>query len=233
MNTSIESPSRVIFFIKWAVIFAGVMFSNLSAANDKRNILLNMVQQCLDTQIADYCNRCTFPRQEAMCQDKTSCKASIDIWAENSEFIAMRDIKMCGCDSDFVHGLVIPKSKVTGVEDSQKPENIWPYAWDIAASRIDRQEIALAVNPQFRRSQDQLHVHIVRLKPDSRSRMKQIAVKHLRDLSSVWESAQRAASEMKWADYGVLVIASHEDGFDLVVTQESPEHSYTQALCTP
>jgi len=231
MNHSHSSTLRLVVIARWLTVLAWSCVLVPSHANDKRNILFNIVNQCLNTQVADYCNRCQSPRQEATCQAQTTCKTSIDVWHETSEFVAMRDIKMCGCGPDFVHGLVLPKAKVTGVEDSKRPESIWPYAWDITQTKIQTNDKALAVNPQFRRSQDQLHIHIVRLTTDARARLNEQQLIAVKDLNSVWAASQRVADERRYSDYGVLVFEAPQGGFLIAVTQESPEHTYTQVRC--
>ena len=231
MHHSSSSPLRLFLVARWVVFFVGSFFLVAGHTNDKRDILFNIVNQCLNTQVPDYCTRCQSPRQESVCEAKSTCKASIDVWHETPELIAMRDIKMCGCGPDFVHGLVIPKAKVTGVEDSKRPETIWAYAWGIAESKIQTNDKALAVNPQFRRSQDQLHIHIVKLKADARARLSELPLILVKDLNSVWAVAQRAANERQFSDYGVLVFDASQGGFLIAVTQESPEHTYTQVRC--
>ena len=232
MPHSSSSILRSFLVARWVLFFVSSFVLVAGHANDKRDILFNIVNQCLNTQVPDYCTRCQSPRQESVCEAKSTCKASIDVWHETPEFIAMRDIKMCGCGPEFVHGLVIPKAKVTGVEDSKRPETIWAYAWGIAESKIQTNDKALAVNPQFKRSQDQLHIHIVRLNADARARLNQVPLIHVEDLNSVWAAAQRSATERQFPDYGVLVIAAPQGGFQIAVTQESPEHAFTQVRCS-
>jgi CDP-diacylglycerol pyrophosphatase len=231
MHISNSSTLSLVVVARWLTLLAWSCMLVPSQANDKRNILFNIVNQCLNTQVADYCNRCQSPRQEAICEAQTTCKTSIDVWHETSEFVAMRDIKMCGCGPDFVHGLVMPKAKVTGVEDSKRPEAIWSYAWGIAQTKIHSNDKALAVNPQLRRSQDQLHIHIVRLNADARARLNELPLIHVKDLNLVWAAAQKAADELRYSDYGVLLFAASEGGFQMAVTQESPEHAFTQVRC--
>ena len=100
------------------------------------DMLLHIVEQCTNTSAAAYCEKCLAPQLPAMCSGKTSCRATSEIWHETSEYGAMRDIKMCGCPSDFVHGLVLPKARVTGVEDANRPDSIWQFSWDIAQKKL-------------------------------------------------------------------------------------------------
>ena len=196
-------------------------------------MLLHIVEQCTDSSSAGYCEKCLAPQVHAMCTGKTTCRATSEIWLENPEYVAMRDIKMCGCPSHFIHGLVLPKSRVTGVEDSRRPDGIWQYAWDIAKQKIPVHEIALVVNPQSRRSQNQLHVHVVKLKPGAASDVKPTVTALTQNLNNVWTLAANVAKTNHMNDYGVLVAAEKNGGYLVVVSRESPEALFTQAYCTP
>jgi CDP-diacylglycerol pyrophosphatase len=145
----------------------------------------------------------------------------------------MRDIKMCGCPKQFVHGLVLPKARVTGIEDPNRTEAIWQFAWDIARQSIDTNEIALAVNPPSRRSQNQLHVHLVRLKPGVNARSLNDVTVRTQNLTNVWAVASESALKHQLKEYGLLVMADPQAGYVLVLTKDSPEALYTQAHCWP
>lgn len=212
------------------ILLFGFFQTSPSLANS--NILLDIVQQCLHTDTPAYCNQCRAPQRIANCPEKTSCKATTEVWAENSEFVAIRDIKMCGCPQDFVHGLVMPKATVTGIEDSRRPDSIWTFSWQVALERLKPHEIALAVNPLNKRTQNQLHVHVVRLKPGFHDKPSQHVVVSTRDLNAVWRLAQQASDERKMPEYGVLVSAAASGEFLVTLTAESPEGQFTQAVCT-
>ncbi|MFM7698903.1 MAG: CDP-diacylglycerol diphosphatase [Limnohabitans sp.] len=145
----------------------------------------------------------------------------------------MRDIKMCGCPVQFLHGLVLPKSRVTGVEDAQRPEAIWQFAWEMATERIPQNDIALVVNPKARRSQNQLHVHLVRLKPEYQGKNFEGVTLHTQNLTKVWELSAGLAHANAMQDYGVLVTSGSKGGYVIVLTAQSPEALFTQAYCTP
>ena len=197
------------------------------------NILLEIVQQCLRTDTPRYCEQCRAPQRMANCSEKMSCRATTEVWAENAEFVAIRDIKMCGCPPDFVHGLVLPKATITGVEDSKRPDSIWSFSWQVALERLKPHEIALAVNPLTKRTQNQLHVHVVRLKPDFHEKLHQHVVVSTRDLDAVWRVAQQAADDRNMREFGVLVSAASNGEFLVTVTSQSPESQFTQAVCAP
>jgi CDP-diacylglycerol pyrophosphatase len=213
------------------ILMFGFFQTSPSLANS--NVLLEIVQQCLRTETPAYCEQCRAPQQIANCAGKTSCRATSEVWAENSEFVAIRDIKMCGCPPDFVHGLVMPKATVTGIEDSRRPDSIWSFSWQVALERLKSHEIALAVNPLTKRTQNQLHVHVVRLKPGFNDKQSQHVVVSTRDLNAVWRLAQQAADERKMPEYGVLVSAAANGEFLVTLTSQSPEGQFTQAVCTP
>jgi CDP-diacylglycerol pyrophosphatase len=197
------------------------------------DILLDRVQHCIDTNKPGYCQQCQAPRASAACKTDNACKQTTEVWAETAEFVAIRDIKMCGCPSGFVHGLVLPRATVTGIEDDRRPDAIWPLAWQVALEHMNASEIALAVNSKSRRSQNQLHVHIVRLKPDAQAKLQAQTLRTTNDLNDVWRVAQQAAAERHLSEYGVLVSAAPSGADWVVVTQDSPEALFTQAVCRP
>ena len=195
------------------------------------DILLDIVRHCVDPKLENYCTRCRAPIAEVACTPETSCRRTTEVWSINTEYVAIRDIKMCGCPASFVHGLVMPLQVITGVEDPLRPEGIWQYAWDEAALRMEAEAIALVVNPQNFRSQNQLHVHLVRLKPQARAEFKSMATGTSSNLLSVWKIAAELAKQQNLPDYGVLVSTEESGGFKVVVTTVSPGHLFTQYVC--
>ncbi len=195
------------------------------------DILLDIVRHCVDPKLENYCTRCRAPIAEVACTPETSCKKTTEVWSINTEYVAIRDIKRCGCPASFVHGLVMPLQVITGVEDPLRPEGIWQYAWDEAALRMEAEAIALVVNPQNFRSQNQLHVHLVRLKPQARAEFKSMATGTSSNLLNVWKIAAELAKQQNLPDYGVLVSTDESGGFKVVVTAVSPGHLFTQYVC--
>jgi CDP-diacylglycerol pyrophosphatase len=152
------------------------------------------------------------------------------VWTEAAEYVAIRDVKMCGCAAPFVHGLALPKRSFSGVEDPARPAALWTFAWTAARAAIpDEREIALVVNPRRTRGQDQLHVHLVRLRPDARGRLATVAAE-VPSLEDVWASAARSAAAAGLEDYGILV-ARGDSGFFVVVRPGSPEDEFTVSRC--
>ena len=150
---------------------------------------------------------------------------------------------MCACpeNRDFIHGLALPFDKVRGVEDPRRPEGIWAFAWSVALAKIgapEKQTIALAVNPAYGRTQDQLHVHIVRLRADYLRRIaahpeQVLRTVPLRDLNEVWRETFPAQQPGGFRDFGVLLTSDGGDGYILRVIDPSvsPEGEYTQWSC--
>jgi CDP-diacylglycerol pyrophosphatase len=68
--------------------------------------------------------------------------------------------------------LIIPATRVTGVEDPQifvpPVADFWAYGWQRAQLYIKRPpaEIGLAINSEYGRTQDQLHIHISCVRED-------------------------------------------------------------------
>lgn len=82
--------------------------------------------------------------------------------------------------------LVIPTSRVTGVEDPKvlAPDapNYWQDAWDArglfqkrAGRPVGRDDVGLAVNSIYGRSQNQLHIHLDCIRPGVATRLKALA----------------------------------------------------------
>ena len=84
------------------------------------------------------------------------------------------------------------------------------------------------MNPKNHRSQDQLHVHLVRLKSDARSALYGTSVINL---DSVWQTAQHMADGKGLKDYGVLVTVNPQGGYLVVIDEDSPEYKYSLATC--
>ena len=218
-----------LWLASWLLV--GLGWQSPALALERSDILLDIVTHCVDPALADYCTECRVPRNDSACGAARACTQSTEVWALNERFTAMRDIKMCGCPANFVHGLALPRTPVRGVEDPLRPEGIWAFAWDVAVQRIAPEQLALVVNPQRHRSQNQLHVHLLRLAADARQNMIAEAPVAVADLSAIWATAARAAAAKGLDDYGVLVRQRSEGGFWVVVTSFSPEAAYTQWRC--
>ena len=196
----------------------------------RSDILLHIVSQCVDPSKANYCSQCMLPRRDANC-GVSECKKTNEVWALNTQYAAIRDIKMCGCPAEFVHGLAMPREVVTGVEDPNREEGIWQFAWDVAMQRIEPQSIALAINPKSQRTQNQLHIHLVRLDKNARTHLSQHLPVQVNNLESIWATAANAARANGLDDYGVLVAQSSASGYMVIVTPNSPEAAFTIWKC--
>jgi len=202
----------------------------LAGAASGGDALWRIVSDCLDSATPDYCSRCISPVEDS-CGPARDCRSSTQIWAETDDYVAIRDLKMCGCAPGFVHGLALPRTRVSGIEDPRRPTAVWAFAWDVARARIpDEQEVALVVNPRSRRTQDQLHVHMVRLAPGARARI--VGAVAISAIGEVWEAAARAAAAAKLDDYGVLVVRDGVgSGFLVMVDPNSLEEALTIGTC--
>jgi CDP-diacylglycerol pyrophosphatase len=116
------------------------------------------------------------------------------------------------------HFLLVPTARITGIEDpvllSPGAPNYWAQAWrarryvNHRAGRIlGRDELSLAVNSIYGRSQDQLHIHIDCIKPTVKAALR----------------AHASAIGPTWAPFPVLLagepyLARRIDGSDLAGT---------------
>jgi CDP-diacylglycerol pyrophosphatase len=211
---------------------AGVCAAVPARAAGSRDVLWNILNSCVNPDTPDYSSTCGAPRVDTPAATGKSCRETTEVWAETKEYVALRDRKMCDCPDDFVHGIVLPRSRVTGVEDPRRPDGIWSFAWAVACSKIGTDStIALAVNPAGKRDQDQLHVHIVRLQKDARQRFRTEQVRQVTSLDEVWRTASGVASAAGIADYGILVARNPGGGFTVLVDKGSIEKSYGTARC--
>ncbi|HET6514137.1 MAG TPA: CDP-diacylglycerol diphosphatase [Thermodesulfovibrionales bacterium] len=214
-------------FTLLSVTLTVVLYGSINSATaSDRNVLWDIISYCLDPSRPHYCEDCKWPIAESAC----SCLKTTEVWEKSLDYVAIRDQKMCGCPSDFVHGLALPLKKVTGVEDKDRPAGIWRFAWDVARKRIKESEIALVVNPLTCRSQDQLHVHIVKLNDEGRKFLESDRAAGIENLGQVWNKADDLARNAHLKNYGVLV-KLNEKGFVVVVDDNCPEDTYTKYIC--
>ncbi len=236
LNGVMNALVRVCCLVEIALLVALTSAANAAdAARPRdRNILWKIVSACLGPEDADYCRRCISPRADSACAGKQRCEHTTELWEATDEFIAMRDIKMCSCPAGFVHGLAIPRAAVKGIEAPQLPQGIWSFAWAVARRKIDdAAEIALVVNSARQRSQDQLHVHLVRLRSHARrnfsGRMASIP-----GLDDVWGAVNGlAGSDPPLDDYSVLVASDLKGGYLVLVAgnERNLERGMTHRVC--
>jgi CDP-diacylglycerol pyrophosphatase len=216
------------------LFFAGTLAALPAGDGGSRDKLRRIITTCLGPADAGYCQRCDSPRVGTACPHSRRCEDTTEVWGETDEYVAIRDVKMCSCPDGFVHGLALPRAKLKGIEASPLPNGIWAFAWAVAQGKIaDDSAIALVVNSARGRTQDQLHVHLVRLRVDARRNFagRMASVPRLDD---VWSAvSQLAANEPPLKDYNVLVASNLKDGFDVVVesNDKSLERTYTQRTC--
>ncbi len=228
---SLKSPRWFKQFAIVAVVLFGCSFQAPLFALERSDILLDIVSNCVTLKQDNYCNLCRVPRNDAGCGAALECKKNTEVWALTDRYTAIRDIKMCGCPADFIHGLALPTYPVTGVEDPQRPEGIWQFAWDEAIRKMEPESIALVVNPRLNRSQNQLHVHLLRLTQDARGNLDRQAPSYVSSLELIWAAAARNAANKGLDDYGVIVSQRSQGDFLVVVTSTSPEKEYTRFRC--
>ncbi len=207
-----------------------------AGAESSRDQLRVLVQSCLDPKRAGDGTNCPAPVGDSDVADKARCRTTTQVWEESSEFVAVRDLKMCGCPRWFEHGIAMPFALISGVESEDLPEGIWQFAWDAARKRFnDPNTIALVVNSRLQRNQDQLHVHIVGLLEGARDRFPQGYSVNVANLDHAWAAARTLAREKNMLDYGVVVVQGPGETFTLLVADgdrsHSPEKEYTRYRC--
>jgi CDP-diacylglycerol pyrophosphatase len=225
------NPRRTLVLLSTLLLLITTLTTS-GCATGNRDILWNIVSDCLDPTVPGYDKLCRWPVETSA----AACRKTTDVWTMNSEFVILRDVKMCACPADktFVHGLAIPRARVTGSEDPNRPDGIWQYAWDNAVGRIGNEgDIALVVNPPGigNRGQDQLHVHLVRLNDAGRRVVGAAGAPGVQKLADVWRKADQLATEKGLKYYGVLVARNPAGGFAVHVDDRNREYDYTVARC--
>jgi len=201
--------------------------------------LWEIVSGCADRPDAHYCACPALAR--SCCQDRATPNEAV-VWAQSDDFIAIRDMMMCGCPRDFVAGLALPRTRVTGIEDPRRPDGIWPFAWRVARERIKAElEIGLAINPEGVRTQDQLHVHMLRLTPRARAWLDAtpsapvhgLVLVDLPTLDRVFTTAAERVGAAAMGDHGILVARRKSGGWVAVITDQTSPQAFTLNHCGP
>lgn len=199
-----------------------------------RDALWDIVSDCLNPQLSER-GSCESPRDDDIVATDPRCMTTTQVWTQNDHYVAIRDEKMCNCPATFVHGLALPFARLAGTEAKDLPEGIWPFAWEAARARIaEESAIALVVNPPSQRTQDQLHIHLVRLRAGARKSIAARSAVTVPSLDAVWETANKIAAERRLKDYGVVVTSAGNGTFALLVSDfvgAPPEMTFTQYRC--
>ena len=229
-----------------ALLLVGLAWRLREAASPP-DALWRIVSTCFDQAPEDAAAAsCACPALRRSCCDDTATPAADAVWAESTRFVAIRDMKACGCPAGFVAGLALPRARVTGIEDPSRPDGIWPFAWDVARARIaDEREIGLAINPKVARTQNQMHVHLLRLKPGVRARLDDalaqdppswpdagVVVLRLPGLDDVFGAVAARVGDAAMGAHGVLVARAPGGGFVALITDRSSPQAYTQNRCS-
>ncbi len=227
---------RVVALVAAAVV-AGCVATRSPPANTP-GALWEIVSRCVDREHAGYC---TCPAFALSCCGEPDTPDADVVWARTADFVAIRDLKMCHCPPDFAAGLALPRVRVSGIEDPRRPDGIWPFAWDAARTRIaDEREIGLVINPADARSQNQMHVHLLRLRPEARQwldgrapRPPGVQVVALASLDAVFAATLARVGEAHMRDTGVLVSRGRDGGWRAAITDRASPQAFTVNRCGP
>jgi len=220
----------------WWVVLIGLpaLLDGPAYAQVARNRLWTLIESCLEATPGPGASHCHAPRADDVPDRDPRCMTTTQVWAQTAAHVAIRDLKMCGCAAPFVHGLALPLARISGIEAAELAVGIWPFAWRVAREHIpDEASIALVVNSKGRRTQDQLHIHLVRLRPNARDRFAHGLSGTVATLDDVWSLAEKLAQQHAFEDYGVLVAKGQQGDFTVLVgsAKQSLEFEYTQSTC--
>jgi CDP-diacylglycerol pyrophosphatase len=223
-----------------AALAAAIAVAGCAASRDHPgtgpSALWTIVSRCVDRQTAAYCS---CPPFELSCCGNPSTPDADVVWARTADFVVIRDLRMCGCPPGFVSGLAMPVTRVSGIEDPRRPEGIWPFAWEAARARIpDEQAIGLVLNPPDARTQNQMHVHLLRLRAEVRPWLDGEApappglqVIPVQDLDAVFAAVQARVGADHMRDTGVLVARGRRGGWRAVLTERTSPQAFTLNRC--
>lgn len=220
-----------------ALAFAAAFVAAVADARGSRDLLWKLLA-CLDPARVRNGEQCVKPRADEVDGRHPSCTSTTQVWAQNDQYVAIRDQRMCNCPAGFVHGLALPFARITGIEADHLPESIWKFAWAAAHTKIDDEDtIALVVSPPAQRTQDQLHIHLVRRREGACEEFAAGDTVSVSNLDHVWEITKRRATERRFTNYAVLVTKCSTDVFTVLVEEvlensnATPENQYTQHDC--
>jgi len=222
---------------------ASAPFASHLLAGDP-DALWQIVSTCIDERSDPQAALCSCPALVHSCCDDAGTPDGDVVWSKTAQFVAIRDLVACGCPGSFVAGLALPRTRITGIEDPARPDAIWPFAWQVARSRIPAEvEIGLAINPIDARSQNQMHVHMLRLKPGVRAAIEGArasgrladpagtVVVALPDLSGVFAAAAARVGASEMGLHGILVVAARDGGFLAAITDRRSPQAFTVNRC--
>lgn len=223
-----------------AALAAAIAIAGCAASRDHPgtgpNALWTIVSRCVDRQTAAYCS---CPPFELSCCGKPSTPDIDVVWARTADFVVIRDLRMCGCPPDFVSALAMPLTRISGIEDPHRPEGIWPFGWDVARAHIrDELAIGLVLNPPAARTQNQMHVHLLRLRPDVRPWLDGdapappgVQIVPVPDIDAVFAAVQARVGAEHMRDTGVLVARARRGGWRAVLTDRTSPQAFTLNRC--
>lgn len=220
-----------------ALLLAGFLAAAPAGARRSRDRLWTLIETCVAPDGHHNGSTCRAPRAAGIGNLDPRCVTTTEVWAQSQEYVAIRDERMCNCPAGFVHGLAIPFARISGIEADNLPEGIWKFAWDAALQKIpDAATIALVVSPPLQRSQDQLHIHLVRRRAGACETFPADSTVLTTNLDHIWSIVKQRALQRHFTNYGVLVTKCSPDGFTVLVEDvpkgsRTPEGQYTDHDC--
>jgi len=221
-----------------ALVLADFVATAPAGTQHSRDRLWTLIQSCLVPGGNHNTDTCQAPRADGIGNLDPRCMTTTQVWAQSQQYVAIRDERMCNCPAGFVHGLAIPFARISGIEADNLPEGIWKFAWDAARGQIaDAAAIALVVSPPLQRTQDQLHIHLVRRRAGACATFPADALVSTTSLNHIWRIVQRRAKRGHFTNYSVLVTKCAKDRFTVVVeevpkgSRKTPEGQYTEHDC--
>jgi len=213
----------------------------VAVSGGRADALWNLISLCVNAPVSKYCECPAMIK--TCCGDPDTPDASV-VWSLNDDYLVIRDLRQCGCQKGFITAITMPRMKVTGIEDTKRPEGIWRFSWDAAARVIpESSEIGLTINPQGRRSQNQMHIHIQRIKSETRKWFDDPALRKdaigkynlifidLDDLGGVFKAVGEKVGSSRMKDTGILAVKSRNAGYQAMITFDKSPEAFVEKFC--
>ena len=216
----------------WSVAQAETARKCAGREGDPDCVLYMIARRCIDTSAPDYCTACPLPRVGYCPSASTACVDSTEVWTGTKLYAVIRDKSMCTCPM-VTDGLVLPMGAIADVEDPDRPPSIWKFAWDLSATLLPPEQVALVADPAMIFNESQLHIHILPLDPAKSAALEATPFVVLTDLLQVWAKTDAVAAAKLLNVHGILVHSAGEGQWHGHVENAAMTEAYTLLSTCP
>jgi hypothetical protein len=191
-----------------------------------------IARRCIDTSAPNYCTSCPWPRVGYCPSASTACADTTEVWTGTKIYVVIREKSMCTCPM-VTNGVVFPTGAIADVEDPDRPQSIWKFAWDTSSTLLPPEQVALVADPAMIHNESQLHIHILPLDPAKSAALEATPFVVLTDLLQVWGKTDQVAVAKLLTIHGILVHAAGEGQWHAHVENAAMTEAYTLLSSCP